>query len=109
MQRPALLAFAACAALLAPVASASADAIDGEWCSQGKRMTIRGSTIVTPGGKELIGNYSRHFFSYVVPPGEPGAGGTNSIWLRNENLAHGRMGGNDSPTVEWQRCRPDVS
>ena len=50
---------------------ALADAIDGDWCdSNGKRMSIRGPTMVTPGGQQISGNYSRHYFSYVIPAGE---------------------------------------
>src|SRR5262245_15752432 len=51
--------------------SAHADAIDGDWChSNGKRMSIRGPAIITPVGQETRGNYTRHFFSYVIPGGE---------------------------------------
>jgi hypothetical protein len=42
-------------------APAQADAIDGDWCREdGKRMSIRGPDIVTPGGKAMRGDYSRH-------------------------------------------------
>ena len=64
-----------CAAPLGFVNAARADAIDGDWCrSDGKRMTIRGPAIVTPGGQKTNGNYSRHYFSYEIPAGEVGAG-----------------------------------
>jgi hypothetical protein len=87
-----------------------ADAIDGDWCSGvGKHMNIRGPRIVTPGGAELQGNYSRHFFSYVIPAGEPGAGSTMAIVLLGEHLAHARTGGPDAPIQEWRRCQPGVS
>jgi hypothetical protein len=89
---------------------ARADAIDGDWCrADGKRMTIRGSDIVTPGGNRIQGSYSRHYFSYVVPEGEPDAGGTVSITLLNEYLAHARKGGADASVQEWRRCPPGVS
>ncbi len=105
-----LLAAAACAALLAHAAPALADAIDGDWCrADGKHMSIRGPAIVTPGGKETQGNYTRHFFSYVIPPGEAGAGNTVSITLLSEYLAHAREGGADAPIQEWRRCQPGVS
>ena len=69
-----------CAAPLGFVGAARADAIDGDWCrSGGKRMTIRGPAIVTPGGQKTNGNYSRHYFSYEIPAGEVGAGATVSI------------------------------
>ena len=65
---------------------AFADAIDGDWCrADGKRMTIRGPAIVTPGGQQTNGDYSRHFFSYVIPPSEAGAGATVSIQLLQAN------------------------
>jgi hypothetical protein len=88
---------------------ALADAIDGDWChSAGKRMSIRRSSIVTPGGHQTIGNYTRHFFSYVIPEGETGAGMTVEIQLLSEYLAHARQGG-DSSVPEWRRCQPGVS
>jgi hypothetical protein len=104
-----LLATAIALGILAP-AAARADAIDGDWCrADGKRMSIRGSDIVTPGGVAMRGEYTRHFFSYVVPAGEPGAGNTVAITLLSEYLAHAREGGNDAPVQEWRRCQPGVS
>ena len=51
---------------------AVADVIDGNWChSDGRRFTIRGPEIVTPGGKRMEGNYSRHWFSYTAPAPVP--------------------------------------
>jgi hypothetical protein len=89
--------------------SAFADAIDGDWCrSDGKRMTIRGSSIITPGGQQTSGDYTRHFFSYVIPTGEAGAGATVSIQLLSEYLAHAREG-TDGSVQEWRRCQPGVS
>ena len=62
-------------ALMLLAGPALADAIDGNWChSDGRRFTIRGPEIVTPGGKHMEGNYGRHSFSYTVPAPEPGAG-----------------------------------
>lgn len=104
------LAATGVALLCLPATSARADVIDGDWCTlDGKRMTIRGSDIVTPGGKQTRGNYDRHSFSYVVPAGEAGAGETVSILLRNEYLAHARQGGENAPSIEWKRCSAAVS
>ena len=51
---------------------ALADAIDGDWCrSDGKRMTIRGPAIVTPGGRQTNGDYNRHFFFMSSRPVKP--------------------------------------
>ena len=79
---------------------ARADAIDGDWCrADGKRMSIRGPDIVTPGGKQTRGDYSRHFFSYVVPAGEADAGEKVTITLLSEYLAHARHG-DETATIQ---------
>jgi hypothetical protein len=97
------------AAFFGFVQPARADAIDGDWCrAEGKRMTIRGPAIVTPGGRQTSGDYTRHSFSYVIPSGEAGAGATVSIQLLSEYLAYARRGA-DAPVEEWRRCQPDVS
>jgi hypothetical protein len=104
-----LLTGAACAALFGFAGPALADAIDGDWCrSDGKRMTIRGPAIVTPGGQQTSGDYTRHSFSYVIPAGEAGAGATVSIQLLGEYLAHARQNPDDA-VQEWRRCQPGVS
>ena len=103
-----LLTGAACAAQLGLAHPAFADAIDGNWCrDDGKRMTINGPAIVTPGGHQTKGDYDRHHFSYVVPSGEAGAGAKVSIQLLGEYLAHARQG--NGPVQEWRRCPPGVS
>jgi hypothetical protein len=103
------LTVAAFAATLCAAGPAFADAIDGNWCkADGKRMSIQGPAITTPGGHQIRGDYSRHFFSYVIPDGEAGAGRTMSITLLGEYLAHARDGA-DAPIQEWRRCQPDVS
>ena len=85
-----------------------ADKIDGEWCGPGgRRLSIEGPAITTPGGSRLNGNYSRHHFSYVVPKPEPGAGDTVEMALQNEEevLILPRPGAD----VElWRRCPASV-
>jgi hypothetical protein len=109
MNHRAILTAATCVALIAQAAPGLADAIDGDWCrADGKRMTIRGPAIVTPGGKETRGDYTRHYFSYVIPAGEAGAGNKVSITLLSEYLAHAREG-DSAPVQEWRRCQPGVS
>ena len=103
------LAIAASFSLAGSIQPALADAIDGDWCrSDGKRMSIRGPAIVTPGGQQTNGDYTRHFFSYVIPSGEAGAGATVSVQLLGEYLAHARQGA-DGAVQEWRRCQPGVS
>lgn len=90
---------------------AFADAIDGNWCSRdGRTFSIRGPRIVTPGGREMEGNYSRHWFSYTAPAAERGSGSTIFMNLAGEDtvfLRYGEMA--DSPSETWTRCSPSVS
>ncbi len=47
---------------------AFADVIDGNWCqADGRHLEIDGSTITTPGGNTIQGDYGRHTFTYTVP------------------------------------------
>ncbi len=90
---------------------AFADAIDGNWCHQdGRRFAIRGPQIVTPGGKQMEGNYGRHDFSYTAPTPERGAGGVIVMLLLNENTVRLRYGeAADSTAETWMRCAPSIS
>jgi hypothetical protein len=90
---------------------AFADAIDGNWCHpDGRRFTIRGPAITTPGGNQLQGNYDRHSFSYPIPASEPRSGETVFMTLMGEYLVHLRVGsGAASPVEEWKRCAPSIS
>ena len=96
----ALLAFASGPAL--------ADVIDGDWCSSdGRHMSIRGPAIVTPAGNELAGLYSRHTFSYVVPPSEPDPGETVHMQLLNPDTVALWVGAAPTDSKEiWKRCTP---
>jgi hypothetical protein len=105
-----LLTVLVIAGLLLQTGVSHADAIDGEWCSaNGKRMSILGEKITTPGGNRINGNYSRHAFDYVVPAGESGSGEIVNIILRGEYLAISRQGPADSPATEWRRCKETIS
>jgi hypothetical protein len=94
---------------------ARADAIDGHWCSaDGKRMEIEGPAITTPAGTQWHGNYNRHYFTYEVPPADPGAGQTVYMALQNENTVHITMAADaqsaqKSAVEVWHRCPPAVS
>lgn len=100
--------------LICLVTPAAADAIDGAWCHpDGRRMSIRGPDIVTPGGNKLSGNYDRHGFSYVVPATEPSGGQTHIMVLLNEQTMRARIGanptGSDPAEEVWKRCGPAIS
>ena len=106
----ALTASASFVMLLTSVHISLADVIDGDWCrADGKRMKIRGPDIVTPGGNQTRGDYTRHSFSYVVPAGEVGAGESVSIILLSEYLAHARQGSDTAPVQVWNRCPPGIA
>jgi hypothetical protein len=95
--------------LLTIVNSAWADAIDGTWCHDGnQRLSISGPTIVTAAGSKTEGSYSRHAFSYVAPAGDPGAGGTISMLLLNEDTMQ-LHSSPQAPVETWLRCAPPVS
>lgn len=111
-QRPLrmLTAAAGVALLCLSATHARADRIDGDWCrDDGKRMKILGPEIVTPGGQQTRGDYTRHSFVYVIPAGEAGTGETVSIVLLSEYLAHARQGAADAPVQVWNRCPPGVA
>jgi hypothetical protein len=90
---------------------AAADSIDGNWChSDGRRFTIRGPQIVTPGGTAMQGDYGRHDFSYKPPAPEQGAGGVIYMQLRGENLVLLRYGDASAANPEsWVRCSASIS
>lgn len=100
--------FMVVAVSLLAAAEARADKIDGSWCREdGAHLSIDGSSILTPGGASISGDYRRHFFRFVMPPSEPGAGSTVDLALLNENTVQGRVG--SGPPVMWIRCAPPVS
>ena len=89
--------------LLAPTERAWAD---------GRRLSIQGSDLVTPGGKRMTGDYDRHAFAYVVPDGEKGAGSTVFMVQLNEESIWVKIGtppsaAGDSET--WRRCSERIS
>lgn len=89
---------------------AHADAIDGHWCHKdGRRMSVEGALLVTPGGLSMEGEYERHSFAYVVPEGEPNAGSRITMALQSEDVMLMFIPGKGplpSPPAKetWQRC-----
>jgi len=94
---------------------ALADVIDGEWCAvDGRHLSIKGSELVTPTGKRISGDYTRHSFLYVVPPADPGAGETVAMRLINEETVHLRQSADpaaaaQAPVQVWKRCAPGIT
>ena len=102
-----ILGAAALLGLLA--AEARADAIDGEWCREGRNFKIDGPNIQTYGGTYMQGHYSRHDFRYTVPQSEPEAGTEIAMVLRSEEALDlyrkPRGGAAQGAPERWQRCR----
>lgn len=95
-------------ALVIASGPAVADAIDGHWCHMdGRRFEIAGPTIVTPNKTRMQGQYDRHYFSYVVPPSDPGAGIAIDMTLMGETTVRLKPG--DRPEETWTRCGPPIS
>ena len=90
--------------LLIGTSSACADAIDGQWCLASSHFEINGPNIRTPGGNQIVGNYDRHGFNYVVPANEEGAGTQIVMVLLNEETV--RLMRGSSPPETWRRCKP---
>lgn len=110
MARRAVEAFASMLGIVAflQVGSARGDAIDCHWCHEdGRRLSIQGPSIATPGGRQLEGEYSRHAFSYAAPAGEAQAGQTIALQLRSETLVEMRPGA--APMETWRRCTATTS
>jgi hypothetical protein len=105
---------ATCAALAAilclAAAPALADAIDGDWCSTAARrhLSIDGPKIVTPGGRTLQGEYSRHGFVYTAPAGETEAGRRVDLRLVNDRTMTFRAEGGGGDEI-WNRCARPTS
>ncbi len=94
---------------------ARADVIDGNWCyPDGRHFSIRGPDIVTPAGTAAKGNWSRHAFSYQVPPPESDGGQMVYMLLQDENTVVPAVGTqpmmSDPARIQiWHRCADQVS
>jgi hypothetical protein len=97
-------------AMLCLASPARADQIDGDWChDDGRRFSIRGPMIVTPGGAMLSGNYTRHSFQYTVPPSEADSGASVFMTLRSETRVDVRVNGPSETFQVWHRCTATTS
>lgn len=112
---PTLVLVLSTVAALLPAGPARADAVDGDWCfSDGRRMSINGPEIITPGRTRTEGDYDRHAFSYTVPKNEPGAGTVVSMVVIDDDTLFLNQGAKQSfpaakPQEVWHRCGPPIS
>jgi hypothetical protein len=70
--------------------------------------TVTGATM-TAVVSASAGRKSLHWFSYVVPPPEPGTGQSIYMMLLNENTLHLRLGEASTNPETWIRCTPSIS
>ena len=84
--------------------------IDGSWCADdGRRISVDGVGVVTPGGQSATGRHTARAFTFVLPAGEWQAGA--EIWMepkgtdavRVSSLRAGHQG--PPPHDLWRRCR----
>ena len=57
----------------------------------------------TPGGNRILGNYTRHTFSYVVPEDEPDAGTTTAMRQLHDQAIRVWPEGEKEGQM-WRRC-----
>ena len=85
---------------------AMADQIDGDWCNvDGKRLSINGSKIEIPSGKQISGNYTRHEFAYTGPDGDPEMGQKIRMIQQSEQLMLLYRSTAPDNAEEWRRCQ----
>jgi len=96
--------------LVASAGSAQADAIEGNWCHpQHGNFEIRGPNILTPGGQQMTGDYSRHGFEYVAPAGERAAEESINLALVDDETLHLLIKQANAEIEVWRRCTVNVS
>ncbi len=110
MQRALQIGIIGLAIMLGSGVAAHADSIDGTWCSERdyRQMTITGPNATLPGGRHIIGEYTRHRFSFSIPMPDADAGKMMVLRLMGELLmvsvitsADGSM---PSEPENWKRC-----
>ena len=90
---------------------ALADAIDGDWCSASKHLTIKGPDITLPSGAAIQGEYRRHEFFYQVPAGDADAGSLIYLQLQGEDFMgfYHLKDGKPVDGESWMRCAPSTT
>ena len=107
--RPIAMASSFAFLLIIAAAAAAAGGLDGIWCSpDGRRITVDGLDVITPGGQRTTGVYGKQVFSFPVPENEPDAGAV--IWMKlvDGNTARvstvSKQQSEPPPHGLWRRC-----
>lgn len=84
--------------------------VDGSWCAaDGRRISVDGLSVVTPGGQRATGRYSLRAFTFELPAGEWLAGA--EVWMERKGADAVRVStlskGHEGPPPHdlWRRCR----
>ena len=101
-----------CAAALVALAAlpVRADEITGTWCAPGggKSIKVEDPIVISPGGKQVRANLTRHHLDFVIPAGEANAGATfNADQLSDEAIRVTIISksGTSAPEI-WTPCKP---
>jgi hypothetical protein len=108
LEKTAMRRLLLCLSINLMASAALADAIDGDWCNDdGSHLRIDGPKIELGSGQSVDGNYSRHAFSYVAPPGDPEAGVEIRFKLSSEELMRRLRNPDVMPEHAdlWRRCQ----
>ena len=103
-RRSRVAAMLAIAAGMHAPGTARADAIDGDWCKEGRQFSIGGPQIMTTTGTVTRGSYDRHAFFYTDQDGGFADGAEVHMRLLNEETVRLFIGTPDSEGEIWQRC-----
>lgn len=83
---------------------ALADRLDGDWCNfDDGKLTIEGSTILTPWGTKVEGTYGRHRFDYTAPANDWHAGKSIVIQQYGDDLMELSVDGGQPK--QWRPCQ----
>ena len=90
--------------LLFAAVPAWADSLDGDWCNEvDGKLTIDGSTIITPAGRKITGTYGRHRFEYDAPAG--GWNGGDLIVIQQFSETRMQLQAGEKPASDWKPCQ----
>lgn len=90
--------------------TAMADQILGRWCAPGgvQSIQVEAARVISPGGKPVAGNITRHSVDFIIPAGEKNAGMTFAAQQLNDEQIRVMISpkGGTAPTEIWTPCKP---
>ncbi len=88
---------------------AAAKGLDGTWCSpNGQHITVDGLDVITPGGQQTTGAYSKENFHFKLPENEWNAGSVIWMELKSESTVRvstvSKIQNGPPPHGLWKKC-----